>query len=153
MVIILPDAGDGLDAVEARLDPETLRRWIDALRARPVEVALPRFTIDPPSSTSLSTQLSALGMARAFSAQAEFSAMAEAERLMIAEVFHKAFVEVNEEGTEAAAATAVVMGPGGPPPPPQQPARLIADHPFLFAIRDLRMGTLLFLGRLSDPRG
>ena len=75
------------------------------------------------------------------------------EQLYIDNVFHKAFVEVNEEGTEAAAATAVVMrarggGAGAAPPTP----RFVADHPFLFLIRDTRSGAVLFMGRVADPR-
>ena len=75
-----------------------------------------------------------------------------ADRLYISQVFHKAFVAVDERGTEAAAATAVVMARAGSAMPAEPPAPFTADHPFLFFIRDLRSGAILFMGRLTDPR-
>ena len=85
--------------------------------------------------------------------QADFSPIVAVakpdDRLYFTEVYHQAFVEVNEAGTEAAAATAVAMGPGGKPPEPKVVA---VDHPFLFVIRDVKTGTMLFLGRVTDPR-
>jgi serpin B len=84
--------------------------------------------------------------------RADFTAMANPsdprDRLHIDEVFHKAFVKVDEKGTEAAAATAVMMAPGGPPP---KPLELKVDHPFLFFIRDTSSGLILFMGRVVDP--
>jgi serpin B len=100
-----------------------------------------------------------MGMAQAFKRfEANFSGMNGLEpphedSLSISKVFHKTFVEVNEEGTEAAAATAVTMRYlGSRLPPPRPPIPIFrADHPFLFAIRDRRSGAILFLGRMSDP--
>jgi serpin B len=73
------------------------------------------------------------------------------DRLYISKVFHKAFVKVDERGTEAAAATAVVMAVAGAAPPSQPPKEFRADHPFLFFLRDLRTGVVLFSGRVDDP--
>jgi serpin B len=87
-----------------------------------------------------------MGMPDAFSGGADFSGMAKGQ-LFISEVVHKAFVKVNEEGTEAAAATAVIMGRGAPPPVPT----FRADHPFLFLIRENTTGSILFVGRVVDP--
>jgi serpin B len=156
MVVVLPRAADGLAALEAGLDPETLDGWLNALAPRRVEVALPKVEIDPPQPIELSDTLGAMGMPLAFDPDAaDFTAMADpprpADRLYISKVFHQAFVAVDEEGTEAAAATAVVMGRAGAAPPAEPPVAFEADHPFLFLIRDLRSGTLLFLGRVAEP--
>jgi serpin B len=81
--------------------------------------------------------------------------MSQSEALMISEVIHQAYVDVEEKGTEAAAATAVVIAPTSARPEPQQPPKPIvfrADHPFLFAIRDNRTGGVLFLGRVHEPK-
>ena len=157
MVLLLPNERDGLGALEQALTAERLSGWIGALQPAQVEVELPRFRIDPPASVPLKDTLRTMGMPIAFTPQADFTAMSAAttpdEQLYIDNVFHKAFVEVNEEGTEAAAATAVVMrarggGAGAAPPTP----RFVADHPFLFLIRDTRSGAVLFMGRVADPR-
>src|SRR5207253_1695750 len=111
-----------------------------------VEVMLPRFRVT--AEFSLEGELSRMGMPLAFSLSADFSGIAGGkETLRLSKVVHKAFVDVNEEGTEAAAATATVLLGGGPPP---TPAVFRADHPFLFLIRDVRSGSILFLGRLAD---
>ena len=95
--------------------------------------------------------MAALGMADAFSGRADFSGMDGRKDLFISDVIHKAFVEVNEEGTEAAAATAMVMVGSAAPSNPQPIPVFRADHPFLFLIRDHRNGSVLFLGRVTDP--
>ena len=82
---------------------------------------------------------------------ADFSKMSDVKGLFISNVLHKAFVEVNEEGTEAAAATAVMVGVTSAAPRPDP--RFVADHPFVFLIRDQGTGAVLFMGRLTDPRG
>lgn len=156
MVIVLPSERDGLAAVEDGLTADRLEGWIAALAVRQVNVFLPRFRVDPPESVRLKDTLTAMGMPLAFTPAADFTAMSDPsdadERLYIDNVYHRAFVEVNEEGTEAAAATAVVMrargGGGGPPDPPT----FRADHPFLFLLRDRRSGAILFMGRVADPR-
>ena len=93
--------------------------------------------------------LKEMGMRDAFTPRADFSGMTGNWELYISKVIHKAFVDVNEEGTEAAAATAVVMERG----PPPRAASFRADHPFLLLIRDVGTGSILFLGRVADPTG
>jgi serpin B len=107
---------------------------------------LARFKITFPFR--LNDTLQAMGMTDAFG-PADFSGMTGVRELFIGAVLHKAFVEVNEEGTEAAAVTAVVMSKSIPPPPPV----LRADHPFVFLIRENRTNSLLFLGRVVNPAG
>jgi serpin B len=148
-VVIVPDDVAGLGALEQRLDAATLERWIDSMHHADVDVALPRFTIDPPDSLPVGRMLAEMGMPRAFTDHAELDGIAAGEALKIAEVFHKAFVEVNEEGTEAAAGTGIIAVPTSAP---MEPAVVHADRPFLFAIRDLQTGAILFMGRVVDPR-
>ncbi len=155
MTFVLPDAPAGLEAVEQRLSPATLAAWLGALREEQVSVSLPKFEIDPPSSLSLGDLLKALGMPLAFDrSKADFTGIADppspADRLFISSVFHKAFVKLDEKGTEAAAATAVVMARAGSAAP-MNPAEFKADHPFLFLLRHVPSGTILFMGRVSDP--
>ncbi|MBP2676138.1 MAG: hypothetical protein H6Q84_2978 [Deltaproteobacteria bacterium] len=148
MVVLLPRPGRGLGGPEAALTPENLRKWLASLSDREVDVFLPRFRMEKQSD--LGRELAALGMPDAFDdKRADFSGMTADDRLSISKVIHKAFVEVNEEGTEAAAATAVVVGVKSFRPEP--PAVFRADRPFLFLIRDLRSGAVLFAGRLADP--
>src|SRR5262249_3224761 len=99
---------------------------------------------------NLSRTLAALGMPLAFSDRADFSGMTTLERLYIAAVVHKAFVDVNEKGTEAAAATGVIMKALSAPV--SKRATFHADHPFVYLIRDGRTGSILFMGRLTSPR-
>ena len=111
---------------------------------------------DPPAPLALGRELSRLGMPLAFDrSRADFTGIAApanpADRLVISEVFHKAFVSVDEKGTEAAAATAVVMMRAGSAMQAEPPKEFVADHPFLFLIRDVRSGLVLFLGRVIDP--
>ena len=147
MVVLLPKAKDGLAGLEASLSAEKLAEWVGKLHRREVRVALPRFKTT--AEFSLGDTLVAMGMADAFDpAKADFSGMSGKKDLFISAVVHKAFVDVNEEGTEAAAATAVVarMTAVAEPPP-----EFRADHPFLFLIRDTKTGAILFLGRILDP--
>jgi serpin B len=156
MTLVLPDAVDGLDAVEKKLSPVTLDGWIAALKPERVTVALPKFEVNPAASLSLGDMLVGLGMPLAFDRdKADFTGIANppkpADRLYIDKVFHKAFVKVDEKGTEAAAATAVVMARNGAAAPPKPPPEFRADHPFLFLLRDTRSGVILFMGRVADP--
>lgn len=148
MDVVLPDDADGLSALESRLDGATLARLLAAPRpAGEVDVTLPRFRIAG-ATVALNDPLAAMGMPTAFDEQAaDFSGMSTEERLHISRVLHKTFVEVNEEGTEAAAATAVVMAIESA----AMSRSFRADHPFLFIIRDKVSGSLLFLGRVADP--
>ncbi|MBN2560982.1 MAG: serpin family protein [Phycisphaerae bacterium] len=145
MVVLLPSDVGGLARLEEALTQRNLDRWLGALRECSVDVSLPRFKIK--ARFDLSKTLSDMGMPDAFGGKADFSGMDGTRELFIKKVIHKAYVDVNEEGTEAAAATAVVMKlrAGGPSPV------FIADHPFLFLIRDIRSGSLLFIGRVVDP--
>ena len=156
MTFVLPDAPAGLEAVEKQLSPEVMDKWVRALQFDRVVVALPKFEINPAASLSLGDTLQALGMPLAFDpAKADFTAIANppspADRLYISKVFHKAFVKLDEKGTEAAAATAVVMTRAGAAAPSKPPVEFRADHPFLFVLRHVKSGAILFMGRVSDP--
>jgi serpin B len=156
MTFVLPDAPDGLDAVEKRLSPETIDAWTSAMKPEQVNVALPKFEIDPAASLSLGDTLKELGMPLAFDAsKADFTGMSSprnpGERLQISKVFHKAFVKLDEKGTEAAAATAVVISVESAIVQRKPPAEFKADHPFLFVLRHVKSGAILFMGRVSDP--
>jgi serpin B len=149
MVILLPKDLEGISGLETELTSENIARCLGALTEQEVFVSLPRFKLT--STFRLDKTLASLGMVDAFSeTQADFSGMdGRPHWLYIGAVLHKAFVEVNEEGTEAAAATAVVMNETT-----ARPMRLPvfrADHPFVFLIRDKQTGSLLFAGRLMDP--
>jgi serpin B len=147
MLLVLPREKRGLPALEAQLDPEKLQHWTARLRSRPVRVFLPKFTLT--AEFQLKDQLTSLGMPDAFSSRADFSGMDGTRDLYLQEVVHKAFVDVNEKGTEAAAATGVVVGVRSARPTPTPEFR--ADHPFFFLIRDTQSGTILFTGRLNNP--
>ena len=150
MVLVVPQDVDGLPAIEKELTAARLRSWLGKLDERGMNVALPKFRIE--SSYEMSDPLRELGMRQAMNPDnADFSGMsADGSRgVAISGVLHKAFVKVNEEGTEAAAATAVLIGPGRVSSEFIPAVR--ADRPFLFAIRDRGTGTILFLGRLVAP--
>jgi serpin B len=144
MLVLLPRERAGLPALEAALTVDILTLWTQGLHATEVQVLLPRFKLS--GEFDLGETLKAMGMVDAFGA-ADFSGMTGQRDLFISEVVHKAFVDVNEEGTEAAAATAVLMARSIPPPTPV----FRADHPFLFLIRENSTGSVLFLGRVVDP--
>ena len=145
MVVLLPREIDGLADLEERLTVENLDRWTKHLWQSEVQVSLPKFEITFPAS--LSGILTSMGMVDAFG-DADFSGMDGTKLLQIAAVLHKAFVAVNEEGTEAAAATAVIMQLMALPSPPPV---FRADHPFVFLIRENSTGSILFLGRVVNP--
>jgi len=146
MVILLPGETDGLKTVEGQL--ASLDRWLAHAREQKVELLLPKFKLA--AQFSLAKNLTEMGLSDAFSPQADFSGMDGERDLYISAVVHKAFVEVNEEGTEAAAATGVVMRSMAVMRPRPTPV-FRADHPFIFLIRDSRSGSILFLGRMVDP--
>ena len=149
-LVVLPESGE-FETVEASLDSDVVGDIVGDLTDTQVELHLPRFTFD--YSADLVTGLEALGMTDAFTGQADFSGMIEGdpeEQLAISGVLHKAFIDLNEDGTEAAAATAVVMGATSAPME-DEPIELLVDRPFIFAIRDTDSGTILFLGRVLDP--
>jgi len=155
MLVLLPDAVDGLGALEDGLSDESLDRIAGGLAPTRVALALPKFEVNPAGSIPMCRLLRGLGMKLAFDpARADFTGIANPpdprDRLCIAEVFHKAFVKTDEKGTEAAAATAVVMMRVGSAIQ-SQPVPFKADHPFLFLIRDNASGLVIFMGRVSDP--
>jgi serpin B len=146
MIVLLPNAADGLPAFEKRLTAANLTQWLGKLSDRRVDVTLPKFKLT--SEFLLEKVLSKMGMPIAFDGnKADFSGMTTREKLHISHVIHKAFVDVNEAGTEAAASTAVLMERLSAPPA----ATFHADHPFVYLIRDRRTGSILFLGRVTDP--
>ncbi|MEX0717438.1 MAG: serpin family protein [Planctomycetaceae bacterium] len=149
MLVLLPKNVDGLDALEAKLTAENFADWTAKSRRREVQVFLPRFELT--EEFQLNGMLSALGMKDAFVPdQADFSGMNGRRDLYITAVVHKAFVDVNEEGTEAAAATGVIVGVTSAP---AEPTVFRADRPFVFVIRDNATGSVLFVGRVREPKG
>ena len=150
MVIVLPEARDGLAGIERDLTPQKIAFWLERLDAAgktEVALALPRFKAT--GSLDLGRQLKALGMPAAFdSTAADFSGMTGDRSLFLSNVIHKAVVEVNEDGTVAAAASGTVYLAASM----AQALPVAVDHPFLFLIRDNATGAVLFLGRIIDPR-
>lgn len=151
MVVFLPKKTDGLGQFEKTLAQEKLPVWLEKLSTEEVEVSFPKFEFT--SSFSLSKILNAMGMKDAFSpSSADFSGMTTAEKVFISDVIHKAFVAVDEEGTEAAAATAVMMAGTAMPMPKPNPKIFKADHPFIFIIRHNNSDAILFMGRVVNPK-
>lgn len=148
MLVCLPRMKDGLPDLESKLAPETLDEWTSSLKRQHVNVFFPKFTTA--QNLNLKETLHELGMVDAFTDDADFSGMEPKKELSITDALHKAFIDVDEKGTEAAAATAVVMGITSVMPPEVVP-EFRADHPFLFFIRDNQTGSILFMGRLTQP--
>ena len=150
MVVLLPKAKDGLSALEKELDEKLLAAVTAKLKqSRRVRVALPKWTVK--TKYGLNAPMQALGMKKAFTAgQADFSGITEKEQLFIQAALHKAYINVDEEGTEAAAATGLMISATSVELDPPTP--FIADHPFMFMIRDTKTGVILFMGRVLDPR-
>ena len=146
MTLILPDEGS-FETVESTLAGSTVAAMIDGLEVTNVTLSMPRFEFE--SQFNLNAVLQDMGMVDAFSeTSADFSGMDGSTDLYISGVLHKAFVSVDEEGTEAAAATAVIVGTTSVPPPP---IPVTLDRPFIFLIRDIPTGAILFVGRVVDP--
>ncbi len=149
MIMLLPKKADGLAELEQAMNAKTLADWTMRMRIREVIVSIPRFKMT--CEFSLNGVLQELGMTDAFTdGKADFSGMDGSRYLSISAVVHKAFVDVNEEGTEAAAATAVVVALTAAVPR-EEPVVFRADHPFVFIIRDNRTRSVLFIGRVADP--
>jgi len=147
MEIIVPDEGNFV-AFEAELDSAKLNEILTQMQSTSVELGLPKFNFT--SEFKLSDQLSQLGMPNAFDEnRADFSGMTGGRDVYIDNVIHKAFVTVDEKGTEAAAATAVVIAPTSIEP--VETITLIINRPFIFVIRDKPSGQILFIGRVLDP--
>jgi serpin B len=141
MVILLPEDGE-FEAFEETLNAQQADAIISGLKPARVTLTMPRFEFD--SEFSLKDTLAGMGMPIAFSSSADFSGMTGNRELFISAVLHKAFVAVDEAGTEAAAATSVIMTESMPP-------KVTIDRPFIFLIRDIDTGTALFVGRVLNP--
>jgi len=147
MVILMPDE-DQFGNFEQNLNAATVQSFIDQLSVERLDLSLPKFKVE--SSFGLADTLAAMGMPDAFDVvKADFSSMTGQPDLYITDVVHKAFVDVNEIGTEAAAATGVVMGLKSMPT--GEPIEVKIDRPFLFVIRDVQTGAMLFFGRVVQP--
>ncbi|MBX9581703.1 MAG: serpin family protein [Gemmataceae bacterium] len=144
MVLIVPALPGGLPAVERKLTADFLAGVLADLKPAELSVTLPRFKVE--RRYELLDPLKDLGL---LAGGSDFSGMADAAVGDIDTVTHQAVVEVNEEGTEAAAAAVVIAEESADP----DSLPLVADHPFLFLIRDVRYGTVLFMGRVSNPKG
>ncbi len=152
MVVLLPKQRDGLPALEQAFTAGTAGEWIQKLE--PVDkviLTFPRFTMT--QQFELSGALSAMGMPQAFSGAADFSGMTGKPDFTISAAIHKAYIDVNEKGTEAAAATFIGMRATAMRAPMPEPPPIVfrADHPFLFILLDTHSGSMLFLGRVADP--
>ena len=154
MLLIVPDSVDGLAAVLSGIDGRTLWNWQRGgrtLRLRQVNLALPKWTARKP--LSLNDALASMGMKQAFAAaEADFSGIDGTRDLFVSAVVHEGFVDVSEEGTEAAAATGVVIGVTSALPPQEEPLEVRADRPIAWAVVHQGTGALLFAGTVTDPR-
>ena len=144
MLILLPREGS-MGEVEAQLSADNLGEWIGLMEATDVNVQLPRFTFE--TKYFMMEDLAEMGMPTAFTGAADFSGMTGSRDLFIDKVIHQAFIEVNEKGTEAAAATGVLMRLSAA----ALEETFNADHPFVFLIRDVDTGLIMFMGRVTDP--
>ena len=149
MVVLLPKE-DSLTKTETSLNAEALSALMQSAESRQVKVYFPKYTLKT-KYDRLGSTLAAMGMPTAFSDNADFSGMDGTKSLHISDVIHQAFVDVNEEGTEAAAATAVVMKLAAAPANPDPVPVFRADHPFIFIIQDDETGAILFMGRIVNP--
>jgi serpin B len=156
-LILLPDEINGLRGLESKLTADVLTNCAK-LEKRDIDLHLPKFKLQPPTIT-LAKQFETLGMKTAFDqpkGSANFDKIAPRtpdDYLYVSQIFHKTFIAVDENGTEAAAATAVAMLAGSalrsPPPPPIE---VKVDRPFVYAVQHVPSGSCLFLGRVTDPR-
>jgi len=145
MTIIVPDAGN-FEQLETSLVAKEVGAILAAMEHETVALRLPKFSYE--SSFEMAKTLAEMGMPSAFGAEADFSGIDGTKELFISEVVHKAFVAVDEAGTEAAAATAVILVEKGAP---MNPVELTVDRPFIFVIRDVETGSTLFVGRVLNP--
>jgi serpin B len=152
LVVLLPKQANGLAAVEGSLTAERLQDWVAKAKKHEVDTYLPKFKVT--SQFNLKQVLTAMGMRLPFSKSADFTGMSTEEPLQISEVVHKAYIDLNEKGTEAAAATAVIVKAANAAlnEPKLQKVTFRADHPFTFLIRENRTGTVLFMGRIENPK-
>jgi serpin B len=147
MVILLPQPGQ-FTTFERSLDAKKVDGIIDSLGYKKIALTMPKYEFT--SDFSLKKTLSDMGMPVAFTDSADLSGMDGKHDLFISDVIHKAFVSVDESGTEAAAATAVIIAATSAPMP-EQIINVTIDRPFIFLIRDIQTGTILFVGRVMNP--
>lgn len=148
MMVLLPVKGEE-KAFENKVSSEQVDKWIAAMKTEKTNISLPKLKLN--SSFNLNDVLTKLGMRTAFSDNADFSGISRSG-LKISDVIHKAFIEVDEDGTEAAAATAVTMVTTSMRPPDPQPIKVFkADRPFVFFLYDKEAKTILFMGKMERP--
>jgi serpin B len=146
MVILLPEI-DRFEDFEASLSSDRVEEILANLHMQNVQLKMPKFEYE--SMVGLKRILAEMGMPLAFISDADFSGMDGTKQLLIQDILHKAFILVDEEGAEAAAATVVIVGIESALP--NEPVEMTIDHPFIFMIRDMETGTILFLGRVMNP--
>ncbi|XP_071140249.1 serpin B6-like [Mytilus edulis] len=152
MVFVLPNSGDGLSELESKLTVNTFKTLLSSLKTQETIIRIPKFTMT--SEYDLKPVCTALGITEIFDDKlADFSEMfkSDATSVRVTDARHKAFIEVNEEGSEAAAATTLNLALASARIPDPQPFEFVADHPFLFVIQDDETGTPLFIGRYARP--
>jgi serine protease inhibitor len=156
MYVFLPAKSSSLSAFLKTLNEENWNRWMSGMERKKGLIGLPRFKME--YETMLKDSLSALGMGVAFDPErANLTKMRPADqandgqRLFISRVKHKTYLDVNEEGTEAAAVTSVEVGVTSAPVEPEKPFEMVVDRPFFLAIRDRQTGAILFMGAIVDP--
>ena len=142
MLVLLPNEKGGIGELEGLLSAENLEEWRGDLVDKQLKVYFPRFNLD--ASYNLREDLSAMGVTSIFDEKADLSGIAGDGQLYVSDAVHKAFINVNEKGTEAGATTIIASSASGPP-------TFLANHPFVFVIQDRETGNILFIGRLSDP--
>ena len=150
MLVILPKVGVGLKTIEEQLSVDKLNKWARLLEEKKVLVRMPKFKIE--SSYSLKDPLSEMGIPNSFSSDADFSEITGKKGLFVDKILHKVFIEVGENGTEAAAATGVSMTLRSIGPVKDRPEIIFnADRPFIFGIFERNIGLIIFAGRAVSP--
>jgi len=150
MMVLLPKQVDGLAQIEQTLTPDALNTWMESMTIQDVQVRLPKFQMS--QDLSLVETLDGMGMHQAFTSAADFSGITGSRDIAIDNILHKAYIGVDEAGTEAAAATGVtVMLTSLIESPDEDPYYFLADHPFLFLIVDRNTSSILFMGRYASP--
>ncbi|XP_074154235.1 neuroserpin [Sminthopsis crassicaudata] len=145
MMLVLSRQEVPLVTLEPLVKPQLIEEWANSVKKQKVEVYLPRFTVE--QEIDLKDVLKGLGISEVFSRNADFSALSDNKEIFLARAVHKSFIEVNEEGSEAAAASGMIAISRMAVLYPQ----VIVDHPFFFLIRNRRTGTILFMGRVMHP--
>jgi serine protease inhibitor len=147
MVVLLPNLKEGISDLENSATMDNLSTWINRMRDQKIFVQIPKFNME--NDFELTHTLGEMGLRDSLCSKADFSGMISSGDLFISKVLHKSFVEVNEKGTEAAAVTSTSYTLSKVDV--ERPKEFIADHPFLFVIRDNDTGSILFMGRVTDP--